>query len=124
MLAVMGLFSCWAIARADVWWSKDPQNYIQSASRIINAAPEPVVVLSDTWFIPVLSLEHKLRSDVRYQLTMEPSVPQIQESTATFFVFQPSDHLRMELEKHYPLMQVDAAANLWKLSTGVRPGVR
>jgi uncharacterized membrane protein len=124
MLAVTGLLSCWTLARATVWWSKDPQNYIQSASRIINAAPEPVVVLSDTWFIPVLSLEHKLRPDVRYQLTTEPRVPQIQESTATVFVFQPSDHLRMELEKHYPLMQIDPGANLWKLSTGVLPEIK
>jgi uncharacterized membrane protein len=124
MLAVTGLFSCWTLARADVWWSKEPQNYIQSASRIINAAPGPVVVLSDTWFIPVLSLEHKLRPDVRYLLTVEPRVPQIKESAATVFVFQPSDHLRMELEKDYPLMLVDPAANLWKLSTGVRPKIK
>jgi len=124
MLAVTGLFSCWTLARADVWWSKDPQNYIQSASRIINAAPEPVVVLSDSWFIPVLSLEHKLRSDVRYQLTMEPRVPEIQQSAATVFVFQPSDHLRMELERYYPLTLVDPDANLWTLSRGVRPKIK
>ncbi|MGA2562635.1 MAG: glycosyltransferase family 39 protein [Steroidobacteraceae bacterium] len=123
MLAVIGLFSCWTLARADVWWSKEPQNYIQSASRVINAAPEPVVVLSDTWFIPVLSLEHKLRPDVRYLLTVEPRVPQIQESAATIFVFQPSAHLRMELEKYYPLVLLDPAANLWRLSTGARPSV-
>jgi uncharacterized membrane protein len=124
MLAVTGLFSCWTVARADVWWSKDPQNYIQSASQIINAAPEPVVVLSDAWFILALCLEHKLRPDVRYQLTMGTRVPQIQESTATVFVFQPSEHLRMELEKHYPLTLVDPGANLWKLATDVRPAVR
>jgi hypothetical protein len=116
MLAASGLFSCWTFVRADIWWSKDPQNYIQSASRIINVAPEPVVVISDTWFVQVLSLEHKLHPNVRYQLTIEPGTPQIMEGAASVFVFQPSGHLRTELEKRYSLMLVDPSADLWKLA--------
>jgi uncharacterized membrane protein len=122
LLFALGLSACVTIAQADVWWNKDPGNYFQSASRLINAARNPVVVVSDTWFVPVLSLAHKLRQDVRYQLTVEPSVPDIHDDAGTIFAVNPSAHLRMELEERFSFELVDRSADLWRLTAKVGNG--
>jgi uncharacterized membrane protein len=115
LLLTLGLASCVMIVRADVWWNKDPENYVQSASRLINQANNPLVV-SDAWFVQVLSLEHQLRPGVRYQLTVEPAVPDLRDDASTLFAFRPSAHLREELGKRFFMERVDGPADLWRLS--------
>jgi uncharacterized membrane protein len=114
LLGAVGLLSCALIVRADEWWNKDPDNYVQAASRSINAASHPIIV-SDNWFVSLLTLEHKLRPDVRYQLTVEPNVPDVQEGAGQIFVIRPSAHLRAELSKRFSMLPVDRRADLWRL---------
>ena len=116
LLLAFGALSGATIVRAAQWWNKDPQNYNQSAARLINAAPRPVVVISDAWFIPVLSLEHDLEPEVRYQLTVEPAVPDVDRHAATLFALKPSAHLRSELQREFEFQLVDPAADLWRLT--------
>ena len=116
-LVALGVVSCVVIVHAEEWWNKDPENYVQAASRLINAAPAPVVIVSDAWFIPVLSLEHKLRADVRYQLTTEPALPAIDDQhAASIFALRPSRHLREAMQRRYAFELVDPAADLWRLT--------
>jgi uncharacterized membrane protein len=116
VLLGLGALSCVTVVRAAEWWNKDPQNYVHAAARAINAAPQPALVLSDAWFIPILSLEHSLRPEVRYQLTVEPGVPDIDQHAASLFVLQPSPHLRSELQREFQFQLVDPAADLWRLT--------
>jgi uncharacterized membrane protein len=116
ILCGIGLLSCLAIVRADRWWNKDPDNYIPATSRIINAADRPLVV-SDAWFVFVLTLEHRLHPDVHYQLSKQPGTPKLYEGSGTVFVFRPSTELRAELEKEpLSMLLVDSQAPLWKLT--------
>jgi uncharacterized membrane protein len=116
LLFVLGLSAGATIAQADVWWNKDPGNYFQAASRLINAAKNPVIVISDAWFVPMLSLEHKLRPDIRYRLTVEPNVPDIYKDAGTIFAVNPSTHLRAELKRRFEFELVDRSADLWRLT--------
>jgi uncharacterized membrane protein len=108
----LGIVSCGMIARAEEWWTKAPENYTLRASRIINRDKAPLVV-SDAWFVRILSLEHKLRSDARFQLTASPNMPEISEDDKVFFAYQPSPHLLAELSLRYDMKMVDAASRLW-----------
>ena len=112
----LGLSSCVTIVRASEWWNKDPENYVQAASRIINSAKAPVLVISDAWFVPMLSLEHKLRPDVVYQLTAEPHRLDIQKGYGTIFAIEPSLHLRTQLGENFTLELIDRSSDLWKLT--------
>jgi uncharacterized membrane protein len=116
LLVAIGLLSCVTIVRAAEWWNKDPENYVQVASRIINAGKNPVLVISDTWFVPVLSLEHKLRPDIHYQLTVEPHVPEIDKDAGTIFAVRPSVHLRTKLGESFAFELVDGSADLYRLA--------
>ena len=115
-ILVLGLSSSVTMARAEEWWSKDPNNDLLAVSRLVNAAPNPVVVLSDTWFVPILSLEHKLRADILYQLTVEPDVPHVDPNAKAVFAIRPSSHLRDALSNCFHWDLLDAAADLWRLS--------
>jgi uncharacterized membrane protein len=118
----LGVSSCLLMTQAPVWWSKEPDNSIQAASRLIRSAPRPALIVSDTWFVRVLSLEHKLPHDVLYKLTEEPQVPQVAISSGSVFVYMPSEHLRAALASQYTLTMMDpTAAGLWKVEARLPP---
>jgi uncharacterized membrane protein len=116
LILALELLSCVTIVRASEWWNKDPENYVQAASRIINSSKAPVLVVSDAWFVPMLSLEHKLRPDVVYQLTAEPNRLDIQNSYGTIFAVKPSSHLRAQLGENFAFELIDRSSDLWKLT--------
>ena len=116
LILALGLASSVTMVQASEWWNKDPENYVQAASRIINSAKAPVLVVSDAWFVPMLSLEHKLRPDVVYQLTAEPHPLDIQNSYGTIFAVKPSSHLRTQLGKNFTFELIDRSSDLWKLT--------
>jgi uncharacterized membrane protein len=108
-----GLASCGMIATSDRWWTKAPENYVLAASRIINQDKAPLVV-SDAWFVNILSLEHNLRSDSRFQLTVSPNTPEIGKEDKVFFVYHPSNHLVSEFERQFDMQLVERASGLWR----------
>jgi uncharacterized membrane protein len=116
LFLALGLASSVTMVQAGEWWNKDPENYVQAASRIINSAKAPVLVVSDAWFVPMLSLEHKLRPDVVYQLTAEPHPLDIQNSYGTIFAVKPSLHLRAQLGKNFTFELIDRSSDLWRLT--------
>jgi uncharacterized membrane protein len=115
-LLILGLSSQITMVRAAEWWSKDPNNDLKEASRVINAAEDPVVVINDGWFVPMLSLEHELRPAIHYQLTVEPGVPHPDPSIRSLFAIRPSAHLRSEMERCYQFESVAVIADLWRLT--------
>lgn len=116
LVLVLGLFSGATMVRAEVWWNKDPNNDLKSAARIINAASDPVVVINDGWFVPMLSLEHELRPSIKYQLTIEPATPVIDPGAGIVFAIRPSTHLRSELDSCYLFQPADPVSDLWRLT--------
>jgi uncharacterized membrane protein len=111
----LGVSSCLLMTQALAWWSKEPDNSIQTVSQLIRAAPRPTLIVSDTWFIGMLSLEHKLPRDALYKLTEEPQVPQVEIGSGSVFAFRPSEHLRAALANRYTLTMMDPTAGLWKV---------
>ena len=116
LILTLGLASEITMVQAAQWWNKDPNNDLKDAARIINAAADPVVVINDGWFVPMLSLEHELRPAIGYQLTVDPSVPAIDTNAGTVFAIRPSEHLRGELQRCYHFESADTAADLWRLT--------
>lgn len=115
-ILILGLTSGVTMVRAAEWWNKDPNNDVKSIGRVINGAADPVVVVNDGWFVPMLSLEHELRPAIRYQLTVEPSVPDIDPSARTIFALRPSTHLRGSLEQCYDFDLASTTSDLWRLT--------
>jgi uncharacterized membrane protein len=116
LVLIVGLGSGATMVRAAEWWNKDPNNDLKEAARLINAAADPVVVINDGWFVPMLSLEHELRRGIFYQLTVDPSVPAIDPNARTVFAIRPSTHLRGDLQRCYQFEPADAGADLWRLT--------
>jgi uncharacterized membrane protein len=112
----LGVISCCVIAASNVWWSKAPDNFIPFATQVINHDKAPLVV-SDAWFLEVLCLEHSLRADTRFQLTVSPQVPTIKDEDRTFYVYRPSAHLLSALGQRYDVELVDSASGLWRART-------
>ena len=89
------------MVRAGEWWNKDPNNDLKSAARILNASPDPVIVINDGWFVPMLSLEHELRPTISYQLTIDPATPVIDPGVKVVYAIRPSPNLRKALDSCY-----------------------
>jgi uncharacterized membrane protein len=113
LVGLLGLSSCALLVYADEWWNKDPDNYVLSASQVINCAQEPLIV-SDSWFVFVLTLAHRLRPDVRYLITVEPNLPDLNALSGQVFIFRPSVHLRRALAAKFHLMPVNVRGDLWR----------
>ncbi len=105
MIAVfsVGIFSCYVNSKTEVPWSKakGQNQYNSEIAKVINEANNPLLV-SDVGLGDIFSLAHKLKPEVRLQLITTPNVPRIADRASTF-VFNPSDQLRLALEKSQSL---------------------
>ncbi|ACB53961.1 unknown [Crocosphaera subtropica ATCC 51142] len=109
----LGVISSTMIANAQVWWNKDPQNVNHELAMIINQSSQPLIV-SDFWFVNVISLSHLLDPKVKFQLVVEPDIPSIKEGYSDIFLYQPSENLKTQLSEDYQLEAVRKPL-LWKL---------
>jgi uncharacterized membrane protein len=112
-LISLGVWSGGIIAQSETWWTKADDNVNHHLAQIIHRSHLPLVV-SDAYFVRMLSLSHSLDSKVRVQLLTEPKIPQIPDVFSDVFLYYPSERLRKGLEKEYKIQPVDSPS-LWKL---------
>jgi uncharacterized membrane protein len=129
LLFTMGIMSCVISSQSIVWWNKGSNFYVPQYSAIINQANKPLIISdSRTQSHPlynvsgdILSLSHNLKSDVRFQLTIEPAIPNIPKLPGSIFLFNPSENLKRGLQKNsYKLIQLYATdipvkTSLWQV---------
>lgn len=119
-----GLASCLTISQVESWWTKvvDPDNaYI---ARIINRAERPLVITTDSDTNPasIISLSYLVDHRVKFQLVVDPNVPQIPPGFSRIFLFHPSEMLRQGLVETYQgQVQPVPKSSLWELTDAVLP---
>lgn len=112
-VAVLGVGSCWMFSQADVWWHQFGSYSTPPIARIINQAPQPVLV-SDTISEHILSISHMLDPKVRLQVVRPPNVPEISSEFSDVFLFRASRQLREQLGQHYTLQPTESD-KLWRI---------
>lgn len=112
-LILIGIFSCVEISQSKVWWTKAENNVDHHLAQIINQANQPLLI-SDTYFVEVLSISHLLAQKVRFQLVVEPNLPSIPDGFSNVFLFKASQTLQDKLEKKYSIKPIYSPF-LWRL---------
>ena len=113
-LISLGLLSCIDISQSKLWWNKAESNLNYYVARTINQAIQPLLV-SDTFFVRVLSLNHSLDEKVKLQLVVEQKIPKVSDSFREIFLYKPSQTLQVELEKGYSIEHT-YTPSLWRLT--------
>ena len=105
VLISSGVVCCVISSQADTWWHKVVGYDNPQAARIINQAPQPLVVSnpSDTNTGQLISLSYLLDEKVKFQLVGQPNIyiPPIPTGFSDIFLFYPSEALRKGLEQEY-----------------------
>lgn len=114
-----GVVSCVVSSQADTWWTKKNSHHHPQAARIINQTPHPLLVSSSfrANLGEILSFSHLLDPKVRFQLVVEPNIPEIPDGFSDVFLFNPSKALRtaIEEEQKYKLAPAYQPDRLWRL---------
>jgi uncharacterized membrane protein len=105
-LISIGLFSDWQISHSSTWWTKAFNNFDHCIARSINASDQPILV-SDTYFVNVLGLSHQLDKKVKFQLSSDPARLNIPSGFSDIFLYNPSEVLKMRVEKSGSLVSID-----------------
>lgn len=105
VLISSGVVCCVISSQADTWWNKVVGYDNPQAARIINQAPQPLVISnpSDTNTGQLISLSYLLNENVKFQLIGQPNIyiPPIPTGFSDIFLFYPSKALRKGLEQEY-----------------------
>jgi uncharacterized membrane protein len=98
----LNLFSCAVSLPEKVWWHKGPQmtRYIPQVAALINQVPNPWVI-TDLGFVNIPAIAYELRPDIRIQLVLKGTVPEIPGGDTgtgalhdrSIFIVQPSPAL-------------------------------
>ncbi|MDF0554979.1 glycosyltransferase family 39 protein [Kamptonema sp. UHCC 0994] len=111
MLISIGIFSCAVFSESEIWWSKAEGNVNYHLAQVINKANQPLVI-SDAYFVKTLAFSHYLEPKVRFQLVVEPKIPQIADGFNDVFIYDSSQTLRDELDKKYKLQLVETGYSI------------
>ncbi|MBE9127200.1 MULTISPECIES: glycosyltransferase family 39 protein [unclassified Coleofasciculus] len=114
VLISIGVLSSVNISQSEVWWNKADDNIHHTLASIINQAKKPVVI-SDDWFPNVLSFSHQLEPKVRFQLVIEPNIPEIGDDFSDVFLYKPSQNMKTELSKKYTLKNINKTNQVWRI---------
>jgi uncharacterized membrane protein len=117
----LNLFSCAVSMPEKIWWNKAPQTTrdIPQVAAFINQADRPWV-MTDLGFVNIPAIAHELRPEIRIQLVLKGTVPEIPGGDRAIFVVQPSPALLQVLETKgvlYPI--ADTGNTLYKLEPHV-----
>ncbi len=97
-LLSVGVLSCITIIQSPAWWTKAEDNNNHQVAQIINQTKQPLIV-SDTFFVRILSLSHVLDEKVKIQLLPTPKIAKIPQGFSDVFLYQPSQELINELKQ-------------------------
>jgi uncharacterized membrane protein len=109
-IVAVGVLSCGQAIAANQWWNKHFSNCNPEIARIVNQAPNPLIISDGTGgkffdhgLSNILSLSRSVRPGTQFQLTTEIAAPMtIATGFSDRFVVTPSKILRDRLEQQYP----------------------
>ncbi|NEP29487.1 MAG: hypothetical protein F6K49_49105, partial [Moorea sp. SIO3I6] len=103
VLLTGGVISCAISSQTEIWWNKQVGHHNPTIARIINQAERPLVISNVSSVNPgdVISLSYLLNPQVKLQLVIPPTIPDIPQGFSDVFLFYPSDHLQQGLEEKY-----------------------
>jgi uncharacterized membrane protein len=114
------------ITFADTSWAKVPSYYNAETAKHINQIASAIVISdrgdNSTNLGEIISLSYLVNKDTQFLLTSDPPNQEklsniLKTSTSNFLVFQPSQKLRLSLEKlNYRLDYLFASGNLYRLT--------
>lgn len=103
LLLTLGVASCLTISQVESWWTKvvDPDNAYVAG--IINQAERPLVISTNSPTNPasILSLSYLVEPRVKFQLVIDPNIPDIPAGFSDIFLFHPSGKLKEGLISRY-----------------------
>jgi uncharacterized membrane protein len=126
-LLTVCLFACYSNSQADSAWTKGISYNLPTVSRMINAAPQPLVIGNSFGinFGTLLALSHRLNKTIKYQLvdgwltSDYQNIPQPPKGFKSLFLLNPSEQFRKKLEQQQGLKSTlvfnDYHLFLWKM---------
>ncbi|NER51394.1 MAG: hypothetical protein F6J92_32960 [Symploca sp. SIO1A3] len=98
-----GVISCAISAQAQVWWNKVVGAGNPQIAQVINQTSEPLIIsnVDSTNPANLISLSYLLDPQVKFQLVIDPNIPQIPAKFSNIFLFHPSEGLRVGIENQY-----------------------
>lgn len=103
LILTVGIISASISAQSETWWTKSASYNNATAAAIVNQFNRPLVI-SDTNHINLgnlISLTHKLDSNVRLQLVVQSQIPQIPAGFDPIFLYNPSEDLTAGIQEQY-----------------------
>lgn len=120
-LLAVGVLSCAVSIPTDTWWNKKYSHLNPEVARIINRAPNSLLVSSNNEINKgeILSLAHGLRPEQPLLLFSEPEVPSIPNGADTIFLFNLSQQAQAQLDESsaYQVVAAHEAGRLWQLKS-------
>lgn len=118
----IGVFSCAVMSQTELWWSKDHANLERQLARTINQADRPLVI-SDGFFVRVLSLGHSLNQNVQVQMLPESQLTKIPSGFSEVFLYNSSAQSLDRLKQTYQIEAIHSPL-LWKVLSSQKSAVR
>lgn len=102
-LITLSVISCTLISQADTWWNKVVGYHNHRVASAINQSPRSLVITSSSYpnLGNLISLSYFLNSDVKFQMVIDPNIPQIPSDFNNVFLYYPSPTLVQGIEKEY-----------------------
>lgn len=115
---VLGILSCGISWQAETWWSKGTSFYNPQIASWLSQFDRPIVIssLGETTLGNVISLSTLLQEKDRFQLVIDPHVPEISPESGNYFLFYPTEALIQNLEKTYSVKAEPLSSGLYKIS--------
>ncbi|MGG6263610.1 glycosyltransferase family 39 protein [Leptolyngbya sp. AN03gr2] len=108
----IGLMSCGLMTTSEFWWNKADANSERQLASIVNRSTKPIVI-TDDYFVKLLSFSHSLAPDVRVQV-LSNAAPNIPQGFSDVFLYRPSESLQKALTANHRLQPIEPPL-LWKL---------
>ncbi|MBE9013960.1 hypothetical protein IQ250_27600, partial [Pseudanabaenaceae cyanobacterium LEGE 13415] len=107
------LLSCGWMTASEFWWHKADANIERQLAEIVNRSTNPIVI-TDDYFVKLLSFSHSLEPEVKVQVLSKSTAPSIPQGFSDVFLYRPSESLQKELAAKYRLQSIEPPL-LWKL---------
>lgn len=109
ILLMCGLFSCWKISQADVWWNKGVSFQNAQVAEVINQTENPLVISDsrETNLGNVISLAYLVKPATQFKLVTQSEQLNGLEKSDSIFLFHLSPELEAALLKQYQAQVVE-----------------
>jgi uncharacterized membrane protein len=120
VLLSIGVLSGWQISQSQAWWTKAGNNFDHCIAHNMNKANQPLLI-SDSYFVNILTLSHLLDEKTKFQLSSDPSRLNISPAFKDVFLYSPSEDLKNRVSKTEKLIPMDDCGS--SIAPSSRPSV-